>query len=362
MGLRVGLTYNVKTEYPLKPGDPLDANAEFDHPDTITAIESALASGGHTVVRIGNGRQLLEQYDRLNVDIVFNVAEGFEGRNRESQVPIILEMLKIPFVGGDGLTLGLTLDKVMTKKVLMAEGVPTPRFAEVRDAAQAHRVNLTFPLIVKPRFEGSSKGLHNSSLVNTPEELARQVQWLASTYHQPALIEEFIDGREFTVAIIGNDPPRVQPIVQIQIDGKLDLGTLFYTFERIRSGSDYICPAPIEPALAQSLAEVALKTYQAVDCRDFGRVDVRVDRSNRPFVLEINPLPSLSTEDVFSFAARARGMTYDQIVSEILDTALIRYGLHSALKVAVARPAPAGPISREEVLARSAIRSRSRTI
>jgi D-alanine-D-alanine ligase len=357
MPFRVGLTYNLKTEYTFKPGDPPDANAEFDHPDTVKVIEDAIRSGGHEVVCIGGGKALLEHYDGIDVDIVFNIAEGYEGRNRESQVPIILEMLGVPFVGGDGLTLGLTLDKVMTKKILLAEGVPTPRFAELHDAAQAKRIDLAFPLIVKPRFEGSSKGMHNASLVNNVDELHRQATWLIQTYKQPALVEEFIEGQEFTVAVIGNSPPTALPPVQIRIDGTLDLGRLFYTFERIRHGSDYVCPAPISEAMAARLSEVALQTYQAVECRDFGRVDIRVNRQGQPFVLEINPLPSLSTEDVFPLVAKAQGMTYDAIINRILDEAVARYGLTNGPTRSARRSTPARTTSREEVVAKSAIRS-----
>ena len=328
MGFRVGLTYNVKSEYVFKPGDPPDANAEFDHDDTIGVIEDAIRAGGHQVVRIGNARQLLERPERLKqVDIIFNIAEGYEGRNRESQVPILLEMWRVPFVGGDGLTLGLTLDKIITKKLLMAEGIPTPRFVELTDPDKSWQVDLPYPLIVKPRYEGSSKGLRKSSLVANATELANQARWVIETYRQPALVEEFIEGREFTVALIGNDPPQVQPVVQIQIEGRLELGTLFYTFDHIRSGADYVCPVRIADGLRQAMETVALKTYQAVECLDFGRVDIRVDRAGRPYVLEINPLPSLSTEDVFMFVAKAQELTYPQILNKILDAALIRYGL-----------------------------------
>ena len=174
MGFRIGLTYNVKTEYVFRPGDPPDANAEFDHADTIGVIEAAIASGGHEVVRIGNARALLQQLDRVkSLDIVFNIAEGDEGRNRESQVPILLEMLRIPYVGSDGLTLGLTLDKIMTKKILIAEGIPTPHFVELSDPQTSWAVDLAYPLIVKPRHEGSSKGVQNASLVQNATELER---------------------------------------------------------------------------------------------------------------------------------------------------------------------------------------------
>ena len=342
MGRRIGLTYNLKKDYVFKPGDPPDANAEFDHEDTIGVIEDAIRGGGHDVVRLGTARSLLNQVELIKtLDIVFNLAEGDEGRNRESQVPIILEMLRVPCVGADGLTLGLTLDKILTKKILIAEGVPTPRFAELRDASEAWKTPLEYPLIVKPRYEGSSKGLRKASRVANAQELAEQVGWVTSTYKQPALVEEFIEGQEFTVAIIGNNPPQVQPITQIQIEGKMDLGDLFYTFEHIRSGANYITPAPIDEALRQRLADVALKTYQAVECLDFGRVDIRVDRRGNPYVLEINPLPSLSTEDVFMCVAKALGITYDEIIRRVLDAALVRCGLQNPSPTSGARSARA---------------------
>lgn len=328
MGCRVGMTYNVKGEVVLQPGDPPDLNAELDHEETVKVIDHALRAAGHEVIPIGNARQLLQRSGTLTVDIVFNIAEGYEGRNRESQVPILLEMLRIPFVGADGLTLGLTLDKVLTKKILIAEGIPTPRYLEVTDPDKLWQADLTFPLIVKLRCEGSSKGLSPHSLVNTPEELRRQVRWLAETYRgSPMFIEEFIAGEEFTVALIGNDTPEIFPVVQIALDGRTDLGRNFFHFAYLRSGAEYICPAKIPAPLAKRMQALALRTYHAVDCRDFGRVDFRVDRAGHPYVLEINPLPSLSTEDVFFFIAKDRGMTHAQIIQKILDAALIRCGL-----------------------------------
>jgi D-alanine-D-alanine ligase len=328
MTFRVGLTYDVKSEFVLKPGDPPDLNAEFDHDETIGVIETALKSAGHHVVRIGNARQLLQQIGTPDVDIVFNIAEGYVGRNRESQVPILLEMMRMPFVGADGLTLGLTLDKVLTKKVLIAEGIPTPRYVEVSDPEKLWQLDLTYPLIAKLRCEGSSKGLSEKSLVDSPADLRRQVTWLMETYKDSSVfIEEFIEGEEFTVAIIGNDAPDIYPVVQISLDGQTKLGRKFFTFAYLRSGADYICPAPIPEPLAKRMQELALRTYQAVECRDFGRVDFRVDRHGRPYVLEINPLPSLSNEDVFNFVAKTKGMTHLQIINQILEAALVRYGM-----------------------------------
>ncbi|MCG8431521.1 MAG: ATP-grasp domain-containing protein [Candidatus Omnitrophica bacterium] len=325
----VGLTYDLKTDYEFREGDPVDANAEFDHPSTIDVIADAIASNGFRVKRIGNVEQLLETIDRLDVDIVFNISEGIQGRNRESQVPVLLEMKGVPFVGSDALTLALTLDKVMAKKVFTAEKIPTPRSFEISSTRQLETTNhRRFPLIVKPRFEGSSKGLTESSRVGGEEELRTQVDHIVRTYKQPALVEEFISGQEFTVALIGNDDPLVLPVVQIKIDGRYKLDERFYTFERIQSDKlEYVCPAHISAGLERRLQLLAVRTYRAVECRDFGRVDFRVDHEGNPYVLEINPLPSLSTEDVFKLVAQEIGITYNEIIGRILQAALVRHNL-----------------------------------
>lgn len=325
----VGLTYDLKTDYEFKEGDPLDANAEFDAASTIDVIANAIAANGFTVKKIGNASNLLEKIDNLGVDIVFNISEGLTGRNRESQVPILLEMAGIPFVGADALTLGLTLDKVMAKKIFISDKIPTPKFFEASSAESLSDYDhCKFPLIVKPRFEGSSKGLSESSRVANMDELKKQVDFITKTYKQPALVEEFISGSEFTVAIVGNENPEVFPVVQIKIDGKLQLNDMFYTFARIASDRlEYICPAVISSELKKKIDELALKVYRCVECRDFGRVDFRVDKDGNPYVLEINPLPSLSTEDVFMLIAQHIGITYEQMVGKILNSALMRNGL-----------------------------------
>lgn len=327
---KIGLTYDLKTDYEFKEGDPVDANAEFDHPSTIDVIAKAIESQGFKVKRIGNVVSLLEKMPQLGVDIVFNISEGISGRNRESQVPMLLEMAGIPFVGADALTLALTLDKVMAKKIFIAEGIATPRFFEVKSCEELQSTDhCKFPLIVKPRFEGSSKGLSEDSRVENLEGLKKQVEYVTKAYKQPALIEEFISGQEFTVAIVGNDNPEVLPIVQIKIDGKLKLNDKFYTFARITSDRlEYICPARIPQELKDKISDLAVRTYRAVECRDFGRVDFRVDNEGRPYVLEINPLPSLSTEDVFKLVAEHTGISYEQMIGKILKNALLRYGLN----------------------------------
>jgi D-alanine-D-alanine ligase len=326
----VGLTFDLKTDYQFREGDPPDANAEFDHPSTVDVIADGIAANGFRVKKIGNAANLLVQLDNLGVDIVFNISEGYIGRNRESQVPILLEMAKVPFVGSDALTLGITLDKIMAKKIFISEEISTPKFFEVRSLdALADTDHLSFPLIVKPRFEGSSKGLSDNSRVANFEELKKQAGLIVNTYKQPALVEEFISGQEFTVAILGNDNPEALPVVQVEIDGSVDLGDKFYTFARISSDRlKYVCPARISKDLTKKIQEMALRAYQSVDCLDFGRVDFRVDAKGQPYVLEINPLPCLSTEDVFQTIANVIGISYSQMLGRILNCALDRYGLN----------------------------------
>lgn len=326
----VGLTYDLKTDYVFKQGDPPDANAEFDHPLTIDLIARAIESLGHKVIKIGNVNELLKKLAKLKVDIVFNISEGISGRNRESQVPIVLEMMNVPFVGSDGLSLGLSLDKAMAKKILISEGIPTPKFFETEDPDDnlVKLKNMKFPLIVKPRYEGSSKGLSEKSRVDNIEQLRQQAGFIITAYKQSVLVEEFIQGEEYTVAIIGNDNPEILPVVQIKIDGKLKLGDKFYTFARVHSNRlEYVCNDKIEKPLKDKLMQLALRTYKAIEARDFGRVDFRVDENNNPYVLEINPLPSLSGEDVFTCIADYLKVPYADIIRRILDAAFLRYGL-----------------------------------
>ncbi len=329
MGKIIGLTFDLKTDYQLKENEPADNYAEFDHPLTVDLITEAIQALGHQVKKIGNSSALLENLEHLDVDIVFNIAEGLKGRNRESQIPVILEMRGIPFVGSDGLTQALTLDKLMAKKIFLAEGIPTPKFMEVKQAGSLINTDhFKFPLIVKPRFEGSSKGIDTNARINDFDGLIKRVDYIINAYKQPALVEEFIKGREFTVAIVGNDPPEALPPVQVKIEGQLNLGDKFYTFAHITSSElEYVCPAPISKELENRLKELAKQTYQAVECRDFGRVDFRVDEQDNPYVLEVNPLPCLATEDVFMLIPKVLGLSYSEMIGKILESAFKRYNL-----------------------------------
>ena len=212
------------------------------------------------------------------------ISEGFKGRNRESQVPAILDLYNIPFVGADALTLGVTLDKTMAKKCFIADGIPTPRYFKATLDDNLFDLNtIGFPLFVKTLHEGTFKGITQSSRVENFKQLKKQVERICRDYKQPALVEEFIKGSEFTVGIIGNNPPVAMPVVQYAIDGQTTAGNGFYSYRHVVERSvEYICPAPIDEKLALRLQELAVRAYKSVDCRDFGRVDFRVNKIREP--------------------------------------------------------------------------------
>jgi D-alanine-D-alanine ligase len=327
--LRVGFTYDAKSDYKLGPGDSKDKYAEFDSDKTINEIYVALKSGGHEVIKIGHIKNLLT---RLNNgerwDIVFNIAEGVCGRNRESQVPSILEVFDIPYMGSDALTMGLTLDKALAKTVLKYNNLSTPDFIEVSGISDLKKFNLKYPVIVKPSEEGTSKGIEQDAIAHDFKHVKERACWILENYKQPALVEEFIIGQEFTVALIGNDPPEALPPVQISIKGNTDLGEDFYTHERVENDDiRYICKEISDKKLEKSIISLAINAYKVLGCKDVGRMDIRVDKSLKPYFLECNPLPNLGEIDVFPILAKACNMTYNEIILKILNFARKRYNI-----------------------------------
>ncbi|MGQ9629943.1 MAG: D-alanine--D-alanine ligase family protein [bacterium] len=329
---RVGLTYNLKEDRTSTPevGKPEDDSAEFDCIETIDALEEAISSEGHSVVRLGGGLEIIERL-RLNpVDIVFNIAEGQHGRNREAHIPALLEMLGIPYTGSDALTLALCLDKAMTKRVVGSAGVPTPKFFKVGRIEDLEALDLKYPLFAKPVAEGSSKGIRNTSRIETRRELYERVRWLIETYRQPVLVEEFLGGPEYTVGILGNGKLRVLGIMQILNRGK-DPSRAIYSYEVKQDWQrqvEYLCPAPISEELKRNIEEISLRAYEVLECRDVARMDIRLDEDGKPFFLEVNPLPGLSP--VYSdlpIMARRVGIGYEELVNTILNNALSRCGL-----------------------------------
>lgn len=330
MGWKVGITYNLKTELPQQETDPIDRFEEFDLEETIDAIRDVLLRQGQEVVKLGGDRGLVDRLRQTPVDIVFNIAEGFEGRNREAHIPSLLEFLGIPYTGSDPLTLSLTLDKSMAKRMALSEGIPTPGFKKVERFEDLEGIDLRYPLFVKPCYEGSSKGIRLDSKVRDRRSLVEKVEWLLNTYRSPVLVEEFVSGPEFTVGVLGNEEPFVLGVMEIEIRGTAS-GEAIYSLEVKREWVErvrYHCPPAIDGALRRKIEDVALRTYRVLGCRDVSRIDVRVGEDGEAYLLEVNPLPGLSpVYGDLPIMARKMGWSYDELVGAIFHHALQRYGM-----------------------------------
>jgi len=330
MKLRVGITYNLKKDLPYRENQPMDDLEEFDAEETIDAIRDVLKSDGHEVIKLGGDTGLIDRLRQTSIDIVFNIAEGLRGRNREAHIPALLEFLNIPYTGSDPLTLSLTLDKSMAKRIVMSEKIPTPRFKKVERMEDLDDLDLEYPLFVKLCDEGSSKGVRLDSKILDSRSLKEKTRWLLKTYGSPLLVEEFVSGPEFTVGILGNENPAVLGVMQIEIKGSPP-DEAIYSLEVKREWEEkvrYHCPPPISHTLLKKIEEVALRSYQVLGCRDVSRVDIRVNKDETPYFLEINPLPGLSPVygDLPIMAGRM-GWDYGQLVKTIFHHALKRNGL-----------------------------------
>lgn len=339
--MRIGLTYDLQTN----PSD--DRQAEFDQPRTIAALEGTLRRLGHDVLRLGNARQLLTTPARLeHVQLVFNIAEGSHGRCREAWVPMLLEQWGVPFIGSGSAAQALGLDKVMSKRLASASGLATPRWVMASPddrLAMARAGELGFPLIVKPRAEGSGLGIDAGAVVHNMEALTRRVAWLTARLQAPCLVEEFISFGELTVFLIGNHPPVALPPVQRPLDyasrlachvGRgLPPAAALPSPPRAERGapgsvagydSHWLTPVELTPTLEHAASQIAVTMFETLRCRDMARVDLRVDERGRPYFLEINPLPSFDPEGSVGLIAECLGTTYTHLIGQILNAALQR--------------------------------------
>jgi D-alanine-D-alanine ligase len=329
MRLKVGITYNLKKDFSRQENQPIDFLEEFDAEETIDAIRKVLEGEGHDVIKLGGDTGLIDRLRQMPVDIVFNIAEGLQGRNREAHIPALLEFLDIPYTGSDPLTLSLTLDKAMAKRVVMSQNIPTPRFKKVERVEDLHGLDLRYPLFIKLCHEGSSKGVRLDSRILDPQSLREKTTGLLKTYGSSLLVEEFVKGPEFTVGILGNEDPFVLGVMQIEIKGRPPEESI-YSLEIKREWEEkvrYHCPPLIDQGLSRKIEEVALRSYRVLECRDVSRVDIRVGEDCTPYFLEVNPLPGLSpVYGDLVIMARNMGWDYARLVKTIFHHALKRYG------------------------------------
>jgi D-alanine-D-alanine ligase len=327
--MRIGLAYDLKETIAPQQTSCDDAFEEYDSSETVELIAAALKAEGHTLTMLGGGWEFLGKILHDKVDFIFNIAEGRGTyRSREAQVPSILEMLNIPYSGSDPQCLAICLDKPLTKKLVASAVVRTPNWRVIANRQELRQINsldFSFPAIVKPAYEGSSKGIRLTSVVEDAQQAIEVTESLLEKYQQPAMVEEIILGDEVTVGIIGNSPPNVLGMMRIL--PKQKNGYFLYTLEVKRNYLDlvdYECPAGLEEKVLHRLQSSSLRAFKAVGCRDFARLDFRISTAGVPYFLEINPLPGLGTHSDLVIMAKKMGWSQRQLISAVLNAALER--------------------------------------
>jgi D-alanine-D-alanine ligase len=347
---RVALVDNVFWPDYLDSVETPDAANEFDTPHGVRCLMDALRADGHDPVFIQADERAYSRFLECDFDIVFNLAEGvtvgrqlMRGESRESHIPCMLELLGIPYTGSGPLCLALCLDKVRTKEICLLYGIPTPRYQVFTRPDDWLHDGLRFPLIAKLSCEGSAIGLSYGNVADTPAQLYERVAYLLETYQQPVLVEEYIEGREFTVGVLGNDEPLVLPVVEIKFNPGIprNISLQGYFSEDIKARFDPAeltaeynhgrqVPAQIGDDLRRRLTELSVRAFRALDCRDWCRMEYRMDREGHLYILELNPIAGIEPGYHLPAAAEAAGISYNQLILMILGFALKRYGMQIA--------------------------------
>lgn len=326
--LRVGITYNLKKGIRT---EVVDAEAEYDSIDTVLAIKNALEGDNCHVELMEADSNLPKRLQETPVDIVFNIAEGLKGRGREAEVPAVLNMFNIPFTGSDETTLCLALDKALCKRVLSTYRIRTPKYRVFTKDDNRLNTKFSFPCIVKPNAEGSSKGISDICIATNKEELKTLVSNNIKAYGQDMLVEEYIDGREFTVGVLGNgDDIHVfspMEIIYLKKNNKFNIYS-YNVKQDYKKLIRYECPPNLDPKIEEEMITMAKKIFKVLHCHDFSRVDFRLNSEGKPYFIEINPLPGLAPGySDFPMLAEFCGMDYVTLVRSILRNALQRNGL-----------------------------------
>jgi D-alanine-D-alanine ligase len=325
--MRVALVYDLRDDYRAL-GFSEEEVAEFDSIDTIDHLAEALEAFGCEAVRVGRGQALAA---RLVVgeryDMVFSIAEGVKGRSREAQVPALCELFDQPYLFSDPLTLAASLDKAVAKRLVQAAGVPTPSFAVAERSVNEISGWTDFPAFVKPLAEGTGKGCEAASLVRTQGELAAAIARVIERYRQPALVETYMPGREFTIGIVGNGrKARVLGVCEILLKPNAEANV--YSLHNKELCEELVTYARADDGEARLAATRALQAYRALECRDAARIDFRSDEKGEPHFLEANPLAGLNPwHSDLPILAGQNGIDFVALIGMVLDAGLARYGL-----------------------------------
>jgi len=319
--MKVGLTYDLRSWY-IDRGYSMDETAEFDKQETVDALENSLKLMGHETEAIGNAFQLIEALAAgKKWDIVFNIAEGLYGDGRESVVPAILDQYKIPYVFSGPVIMGLSLNKHLAKLVVAASGVPVSPGCLITELKDLDNCNLKFPLFVKPVSEGTGKGITDKSLVNSSVELLKMVEWVLSEFRQPALVEEYLPGREFTVGLVGYGDDAFA-IGGMEV---MTINNLPYSVEVKENYQNYCTYKPLDPDITDECRSVALRAWKALDAVDAGRIDLKADRNGKICFIEANPLAGLNpVHSDLPMLSRMYGIEYQTLMEMIMKSAIKR--------------------------------------
>jgi D-alanine-D-alanine ligase len=322
--VRVGITYDLRQDYLLE-GYGEEETAEFDRKETIDAIAGALGELGFAPDPIGHARKLAARLcagDRW--DVVFNIAEGLYGMGREALVPALLDTYRIPYTFSDPMVLGLTLHKGMTKRVIRDLGIPTPAFAVVESEADIERVDLPYPLFAKPVAEGTGKGITAASKIKDRDELRRAASMLLARFGQPVLVETFLPGREFTVGIVGT-AEAAEVVGTMEVELRAEAEAEVYSYVNKENCEQLVSYRLASDAMGRAAAEVALRSWRGLGCRDGGRVDVRADAAGVPSFIEVNPLAGLHPEHSdLPIICTLAGVSFRALIERIMRSALAR--------------------------------------
>jgi D-alanine-D-alanine ligase len=319
--MKIGITYDLRSWY-IDRGYSMDETAEFDKQETVDALENSLNQMGYETEPVGNVFQLIEALARGSKwDIVFNIAEGLYGDGRESVVPAVLDQYRIPYVFSGPLIMGLSLNKHLAKLVVASAGVPVSPGYLITEIKDLGKCDLNYPLFVKPVSEGTGKGITEKSLVNSSSELTKMVKWILSEFKQPALVEEYLPGREFTVGIVGYGDEAIA-IGGMEV---MCANNLPYSVEVKENYQNYCKYKPLDADIIDECKSVALRAWKALDAVDAGRVDLKADRFGKICFIEANPLAGLNpVHSDLPILSRMFGIEYQTLMEMIMKAAIKR--------------------------------------
>jgi len=319
--MKIALTFDLRQEY-LEAGYSAEEAAEFDIPETINAIETALLALGHDCLRIGNARALIRELAAgSSWDMVFNICEGLRGPGREALVPALLDDYQIPYTFSDPLVMAVSLDKATCKTIIKSLGLQTPEFTVIRNKGDIAKIDLSPPLFAKPLSEGTSKGISAASKVLEYSKLKQQCLYLLEKFNQPVLVEKYLPGREFTVGLLGTaENSRVLGVMEVIMRSAAEESA--YSYINKAEYESRVSYRLASDKMAGQCAELALAAWQGLGCRDAGRVDIRFDERGMANFLELNPLAGLNPQHSdLAIICRLSGIPYQDLIGEIVASA-----------------------------------------